>query len=119
VDKPRFSAIYGETGGELWLMRADGGDQRKLISAADALIGYPTWSPDGRRIAYQQFRPGPYTSEGSIELLNVDRGSKSVILAEPRLDWGLKWLPDGRLLSSLDEPPPNQGNSTCGHSPSI
>jgi Tol biopolymer transport system component len=107
------SAVYGETGPEIWLMRGDGGDQRKIISAErQAAIDSPGWSADGRSIAYEKFRPGPYTSEGQIELFNVERGGKSVVLAqEPRLDWGLKWLPDGRMLFSLDEPSPNQNNS--------
>jgi eukaryotic-like serine/threonine-protein kinase len=106
------SAVYGETGAEVWLMRGDGGDQRKIISTeGGGVIGSPGWSADGRWVAYEKFRPGPYTSEGQIELFKVEQGSKSVVLAEPRLDWGLKWLPDGRLLFSLDEPPPSQNTS--------
>jgi eukaryotic-like serine/threonine-protein kinase len=105
------SAVFGETGAELWLMRADGGDQRKIVSDAGAVFNYPVWSPDGRWIGYEMFRLGSGSNEGSLEIFNVERGSRSVVIADSRLDWGLKWLPDGRLLFSLDEPSRNQNTS--------
>ena len=44
------TASYGETGQEVWLMRADGSDQRKITSAPDGGVSFssPAWSPDGR-----------------------------------------------------------------------
>jgi eukaryotic-like serine/threonine-protein kinase len=104
------SVTYGETGAELWLMEADGGNQRKIVSSSgQEVFGSPAWSPDGRWVAYEKFEPGPYSSRGEIEAFNIERQTKNVILTEPRLDWGLKWLADGRLLFSLDES--SQGNS--------
>jgi Tol biopolymer transport system component len=66
------------------------------------VFDYPVWSPDGRWIGYQIFHFGPASSEGSLEVFNVEHRSRSVVLADTRVDWGLKWLPDGRLLFSLD-----------------
>ena len=111
------SAVYGEMGAELWLMRADGGDQRKIVSAGEAVLDSPVWSPDGRWIAYEKIRPGPYASEAWIELINPERGGNAVVVTEPGLDWGLRWLADGRLLFSRDEPPPNQNNSNLWTQP--
>jgi Tol biopolymer transport system component len=47
------TASCGETGQEVWLMRADGSDQRKITSASDDGVSFssPAWSPDGRWIA--------------------------------------------------------------------
>jgi Tol biopolymer transport system component len=53
-----FLRSAGETGQEIWLIRADGTDKRKIIapSADGAMFAYPTWSPDGRWIAYEKVR---------------------------------------------------------------
>jgi serine/threonine protein kinase len=107
------SAGFGETGQEIWLMRADGTDQRKIISPSEAgtFLASPVWSPDARWIAYERSRYGAYGNEAWIELFNLEHGTRSVVIAEPRLDWALKWLTDGRLLYSVDEPPPSQNTS--------
>ena len=55
------SAGFGETGQEIWLMRADGTDQRKIsLSEEGTAFASPVWSPDGRWIAYQKFRYGAF-----------------------------------------------------------
>ena len=105
-------AGFAETGREIWLMRANGADQRQLISFPEGRLLTPVWSPDGRWIAYLKNRVGPDRDEGWIEVLNLEQGTKRVVLSEPDLSvWGLNWLPDGRLLYALYEPPPNQNNS--------
>ena len=45
-------AGFAETGQEIWLMRANGADQRKLMSFPEGGLASPVWSPDGRWIAY-------------------------------------------------------------------
>jgi Tol biopolymer transport system component/DNA-binding winged helix-turn-helix (wHTH) protein len=106
-------AEFAEAGQEIWLMRADGANQRKLMSFPEGGFASPVWSPDGRWIAYLKFRPGPNNSEEHwIELFNLERATKRVVLSEPRLEgWGLSWLPDGRLLYAMDELPPSQNSS--------
>ncbi len=72
----------------------------------------PVWSPDGRWIAYLKFKPRPNNEDHWIEIFNLEHGTKRVALSEPRLDgWGFLWLPDGRLLYAMDEPPPSQNSS--------
>src|ERR1700719_390300 len=99
-------AAVAEVGQEIWLMRADGSDQRKLMSFPEGGFALPVWSPDGRWIAYVKFK-GTNSYEFSIELLNLEQGTKKVVLSDPHLEmWGLSWLPDGRLIYAMDEPPP-------------
>ena len=83
------SAGFGETGQEIWLMRADGTDQHKIISLSEdgTVFASPAWSPDGRWIAYVKLRYGPYNNEAWIELFNLEHRTRSVAVAEPRLDW--------------------------------
>ena len=105
-------AAFAEAGQEIWLMRADGADQRKLMSFPEGGFASPVWSPDGRWIAYMKFKHGPNNEEHWIELFNLKQGTKRVVLSETRLDgWGFIWLPDGRLLYAMDEPPPSQNSS--------
>jgi serine/threonine protein kinase len=107
------AAMFGETGGELWLMRADGSDPRRIISSADDGTSFssPVWSPDGHWIAYDKFRFGAYSNEAWIELFNLEHGTRNVIITEPRLEWGLEWLADERLIYAIAEPPPSQNTS--------
>jgi DNA-binding winged helix-turn-helix (wHTH) protein/Tol biopolymer transport system component len=107
------SAGFAETGQEIWLMRADGTDQRKIISRAEegAAFASPVWSPDGRWVAYQEFRYGAFSTQAQVELFNLEHGTKSVVISEPRLNFGFKWLADGRLLYAVDEPPPTRNTS--------
>jgi Tol biopolymer transport system component/DNA-binding winged helix-turn-helix (wHTH) protein len=103
---------FGETGQEIWLMRADGADQRKLLSFPGGGFASPVWSPDGRWIAYLKFKSGPNNSEVAIELFNLEHATKTVVLSDPHLEvWAFIWLPDGRLVYALDEPPPSQHSS--------
>jgi serine/threonine protein kinase len=107
------SAMFGETGGELWLMGADGSNQRRIITAADDGTAYssPVWSPDGHWVAYDKFRFGAYSNEAWIELYNMEHASRNVIIIEPQLEWGLEWVADGRLIYAIEEPPPSQNSS--------
>jgi Tol biopolymer transport system component/DNA-binding winged helix-turn-helix (wHTH) protein len=105
-------AGFAETGQEIWLMRANGADQRQLISFPQGRLATPVWSPDGRRIAYLKNKVGPDGEQPWIEVLNLEQGTKRIVLSEPSLSvWGLSWLPDGRLLYALYEPPPSQNSS--------
>src|ERR1700676_1647777 len=85
------TASYGQTGQEVWLMRADGSDQRKITSASESRVSFssPAWSPDGRWIAYDKFRSGNFSDEGRIDLFNLEHGTKSTVVNQPLLGWGV------------------------------
>ena len=103
---------FGDTGREIWLMKSSGGDEKKLVSAAgNELLSSPVWSPDGHTIAYRRERYDVSSILGSIELLNLENGKEKTAFADSRLEMGLRWLPDGRLLYGMSELPPNQNNS--------
>jgi Tol biopolymer transport system component len=48
----------GPSAAELWTIRADGTDARRLLVSDHELIG-TAWSPDGTRIAFGRFEPRP------------------------------------------------------------
>jgi Tol biopolymer transport system component len=96
------------TGGEnqdgLWLVDADGNNERLLVAdtgTANHGIG-PVWSPTGDRIAYQRLCCGRAETH-EVVLVNVADGSQTVI-APPQTDglpwwpWTVSWSPDGTTL---------------------
>jgi Tol biopolymer transport system component len=107
------SAAFGQSGLEMWIMRADGSGQRKIVYAADdgTAFSSPVWSPDGHWIAYDKFRSGNFSDEGWVELFNVERGTTNTVVVEPLLGWGLVWLADGRLVYARAEPRAAQNTS--------
>jgi eukaryotic-like serine/threonine-protein kinase len=98
---------FGDSGQEIWVMNANGSDARKLVTSTNGgLVTSPVWSPDGRAIAYLETVFGVYVSKNVIKLLDVAQGPSREILSTPGLDMGLAWLPDGRLLYTMDDPMP-------------
>jgi CubicO group peptidase (beta-lactamase class C family) len=77
---------FGESG-ELWAIEADGSNPTPLL---DRGVGYPAWSPDGRRIALE-LRGDPT----HIGIFDVETGA----LAELAEGYAPKWSPDGARLA--------------------
>jgi Tol biopolymer transport system component len=77
-------------------MNADGTEQVRLTSAGTD--DGPTWSPDGRRIAFgRQFGYNPATSE--LAVMNADGSDIRVITHNRVSDVAPIWSPDGRWLA--------------------
>ena len=99
-------ADFAETGHEIWVMRSNGADQRKLTSFPEGQIASPAWSPDGKWIGYVKHRFGPYAEESWIEIFNPQLGTTKVLVSgQPVATGGLIWLADGRLIYAMNEPP--------------
>jgi serine/threonine protein kinase/dipeptidyl aminopeptidase/acylaminoacyl peptidase len=94
---------------ELWLMDPNGEQQRKLFAAdVNNAIDKVSWSPDGQRLLY--LKVTAKDSGGSLESRDLRGGKPTTIVSSlPNLDY--LWLPDGRLIYSLQEPQPNE--RTC------
>ena len=98
---------------EMWVMKSDGQEPRKLFQAAegDNLFG-AEWSPDGQRLSYNYFHQLPDGGEFSLQSRDLHGGPAVTALATHALhieDWS--WLPDGRMIYSITEPGP--ASETC------
>jgi Tol biopolymer transport system component len=91
-------------------MDADGADQTRLTGTYDSqsaeILGYPVWSPDGRKIA---FVTRGLQSDG-LSVINADGTNLSQLQTEPftlpgetTLSWGSPvWSPDGGKIAFVN-----------------
>ena len=93
-DRTKIAFLRGD---ELWLMNADGSEQRRLLSprpyerfapqAPERVGRAPTWSPDGKTLA-----------------VNVVGGSAVIVdlagVPAGRTGWNPSWSPDGKRIVS-------------------
>jgi Tol biopolymer transport system component len=67
---------------ELYVMDADGSDARRLTKSAELDESSPTWSPDGKWIAYA--REGPASFVEQVMLSSVDGDCSRVLMGDAR-----------------------------------
>ena len=79
----------------IWLMDAQGGNQRRLTSV-DANDGAPVWSPDGTSIAFTSRRVGD--DAAALYILRLDGGEAEKVLELPYGVSNPQWLPKGKSL---------------------
>src|SRR5262245_25480245 len=86
---------------EIYTMDADGSNQVRLTNNA-GLDTYPTWSPDGRMIAFISQTPA---GDRAVFRMNEDGTNKVLITpirSSPAL---LSWSPDGGRIAFQDKDP--------------
>lgn len=104
---------YAGVNGQIWMMNANGGGKHALTRTASGtgVDWSPSWSPDGRRIAYESnVGTGPRDLTNEIWVIGAD-GSHPVRLTHNQLnDNRPVWSPDGAWLV-FSSPRPHPGTA--------
>jgi Tol biopolymer transport system component len=94
-DGTRIAFASARTGAfEIWVAKSDGTDLTQLTSM-NAEAAWPTWSPDGKKIAFNANR-----SKTNLEIYvnNSDGGTPRPLTAEASLDAKPSWSVDGNWI---------------------
>lgn len=89
----------GASGGEIWVMRADGSDATRLTDN-DVLDEGPDWSPDGGQITFARTVPGgPQGDLGSdLWIMNPDGSGETQLTTLAGFVEEPEWSPNGRRI---------------------
>ena len=90
-------AHYSSVGDDVWVMRADG-TRRRNVTRSTGLDEYPSWSPDGRRLAFNSYRDGQF----EVYVTRLDGSRQVNITHNPAPDKWPAWSLDGRSID-LDQ----------------
>jgi DNA-binding winged helix-turn-helix (wHTH) protein/Tol biopolymer transport system component len=94
----------GLLGREVWVIRSDGTDPVKVAAdkADGSQVGSPTWSPDGKRIAYLRTKSTYDARTGSVEINEWQSARAETLFSDNHLSPAVHWLPDGRFIYALN-----------------
>jgi serine/threonine-protein kinase len=96
-DGTRIAFASRRAGGyDVFVMNVDGSDQRQVTHFAERglEVAAPTWSPDGKRLAFQSLQ-----KQTDIYLVNVDGSGLVKLTDDPLGAAAPAWSPDGRHIA--------------------
>jgi TolB protein len=97
----RLSSLPGRVAfsrrGDIWIARPDGSRARRVTRTRGPQDD-PTWSPDGRTLAYRDARRG-YNRGDEIYAVDADGSNARNLTGTPFNEWSPAWSPDGRLIA--------------------
>jgi Tol biopolymer transport system component len=96
TDSLKGRIVFSDETNDIWSMRADGSHVRQLTSAPAQEFD-PTWSPDGKRIAYRHQSGDDEMTE--IYVMNADGSHQTNLTRNDVADWGPDWSPDGDVIA--------------------
>jgi Tol biopolymer transport system component len=89
----RVQPIYTDVNYEICVMNADGSGLKKLTYSY-AFDGSPSWSPDGKKIAFWSKRGG----NPDVYIMNADGSERSNLTNNPAYEGPPSWSPDGKKI---------------------
>ena len=79
---------------KLMLADSDGANEKILLSSSEPIIS-PSWSPDGKRVAYVSFETGI----AKVFIQEIASGKREAVLLKDTQISSPSWSPDGKYLS--------------------
>ncbi len=94
----RYSIEKNKGNGDLWLVPSDGSAAPRRLTWNEGADGSPTWSPDGKRLAFVSKRgDGP----AQLYVLPLEGGEAEPVTELPMAPDSPKWFPGGRRIGFL------------------
>ncbi|HET9130315.1 MAG TPA: PDZ domain-containing protein, partial [Terriglobia bacterium] len=90
-----------EARGDLFSVPAENGPVLDLTQTSGIAERYPSWSPDGKYIAYWSDRSGEY--ELTLRDLTKPGSEKNLTSYGPGFRYQLYWSPNGKMLAFIDK----------------
>jgi TolB protein len=78
----------------LMLADSDGANEKILLSSSEPIIS-PSWSPDGKSVAYVSFETGM----AKVYIQEIASGKRETVLSKETQISSPSWSPDGKYLS--------------------
>ena len=79
---------------KLMLADSDGVNEKVILSSSEPIIS-PSWSPDGKRVAYVSFE----TCIAKVFIQEIASGKREAVLSQDTQISSPSWSPDGKYLS--------------------
>jgi TolB protein len=79
---------------KLMLADSDGANEKILLSSSEPIIS-PSWSPDGKRVAYVSFETGI----AKVFIQEIASGKREAVVSKDTQISSPSWSPDGKYLS--------------------
>jgi TolB protein len=83
---------------EIWVMNADGSDQRQVTHLGGANFA-PSFTPDGRRVIFSSNYRNPHSGEFDLYLVGLDGSGLEQVTTAPGFDGFPQFSPDGKRLA--------------------
>jgi Tol biopolymer transport system component len=80
---------------DIWVMEANGADQKNLTNTPDLNEMNPAWSPDGARIAFIE----GYNFLNRLEVMNSDGTDRTIVTPQQADQFAPSWSPAGTQIA--------------------
>lgn len=98
---PDGSRVLVEAHGEIFDVPAENGFVKNLTQSAGVFERYPSWSPDGKYIAYWSDRSGEY--ELTLREAAKNTPERKLSSFGPGFRYSLFWSPDSKKVAFIDK----------------
>jgi Tol biopolymer transport system component len=99
-DGTKITFVSSRTGTpQVWVMDADGSNQKQLTFDAPIKGQLPDWSPDGMKIAYATFDA---VLGSDLWVMDANGSNQVQLTSDPDQQIGAAWSPDGTKIAFLN-----------------